>query len=258
LSAIQALPISAAPMTLFDYGELDSETRIVVQQKTGEIKERLKRTASDIIEVGERLNDIKARLGHGRFAPWLNSEFNWSVRTAQNFMAVADAFKNANFAYLDLAPSALQALAAPSVPESARQEAIAIASNGHHVTHKEAKEIVERHKPEPISMARLFEDDDQQRQEVVESTAPVADEPETKPALELNPPPVSQGEKNAEAWIKLVSDYTMLANSIRRRGGITTLAHVWPKSRLRDMKQLCGDVVTTFSAYRDELKEVLK
>lgn len=34
----------ACEATAFDYDALDVETRIVVQQKTGEIKERMKRT----------------------------------------------------------------------------------------------------------------------------------------------------------------------------------------------------------------------
>jgi hypothetical protein len=33
---------------IFDYAALDAETRIVVQQKTGEIKERMRRAAQDI------------------------------------------------------------------------------------------------------------------------------------------------------------------------------------------------------------------
>ena len=41
--------------TAFDYESLDAETRIVVRQKTGEIKDRMRRSASDIVEIGERL-----------------------------------------------------------------------------------------------------------------------------------------------------------------------------------------------------------
>lgn len=138
----------------FNYKTLDAETRIVVQQRTSEISSLMKRTAESIIEIGEKLADVKARLEHGQFCHWLDSEFSWTIRTAQIYMNVAKQFggKNENFSLL--APSALYALAAPSTPEEAREEALEAASQGEHITHKRAKEIVERHReptkhPEP-------------------------------------------------------------------------------------------------------------
>ena len=44
----------------FDYGALVVEQRIVVQQRAGEIRERLRRTARDIWEVGQKLSDVRA------------------------------------------------------------------------------------------------------------------------------------------------------------------------------------------------------
>jgi hypothetical protein len=123
---------------LFDYMTMDDEARAVVRQKTGEIRERIRRTTGDLIEIGERLIEIKDQLGHGQFLGWLKAEFDWSERTAQNLMSVADAFKSATVADLPIGPKALYALAAPSVPEPARQEAIALAENGHQVTHADA------------------------------------------------------------------------------------------------------------------------
>lgn len=46
----------------FDYSGLDAEARIVVQQRTGEIKSLMRRTASDIVEVGQKLIEVKERL----------------------------------------------------------------------------------------------------------------------------------------------------------------------------------------------------
>lgn len=134
--------------TLFDYGTLDTETRVVVQQKTTEIKDRVRRSRQDILEIGERLIDIKERLGHGSFGRWLEVEFGWTDRTAQGFMSVADAFKSDIISDLDITPTALRSLAAPSVPEPARQEAIESARNGNHIGTKEAAKIIETHKPD--------------------------------------------------------------------------------------------------------------
>ena len=129
----------------FDYGVLDSETRIVVQQKTDEIRGLMKRTATDIIEIGERLMEIKDRLGHGHFGRWLAAEFAWGERTAQRFMSVATNFKSDNVTDL-IPPQALYLLSLPSTPEPAREEALERAEAGEPITPKAAKEIVEAHR----------------------------------------------------------------------------------------------------------------
>jgi hypothetical protein len=101
----------------------------------------MRRTAQDIFEIGQKLLQVKAKLGHGRFGTWLTVEFDWTERTAQQFMNVARQFKAENFADLQLAPSALYLLAAPSTPPKVRQEAIARAESGETITYKTAKAI---------------------------------------------------------------------------------------------------------------------
>lgn len=142
--------MQALQTALFNYADLDTETCIVVQQRTGEIKAVMKRAARDIIEIGEKLSEVKARLGYGKFGEWLESEFEWSERTARQFMTVADTFKSANFADLQIAPSALYLLAAPSTPDAARDEAIARAEAGETITHSTARDIVAEHKAPPV------------------------------------------------------------------------------------------------------------
>lgn len=131
---------------LFDYTRLDTETRIVVQQRTEEIKVLVRRSAQDIIDIGNKLIDVKARLGHGNFGPWLESEFGWTWKTATRFMDVAAKFdKLSNLE--NFGASALYLLAAPSTPEPARVEAIERAQSGEAITHATAKQIVAEHKP---------------------------------------------------------------------------------------------------------------
>ena len=137
--------MEAIQTALFDYAELDTETRIVVQQRTSEIKALMKRAASDIIEIGQKLIEVKAKLGHGYFGRWLKVEFDWHWNTANNFMRVAEKFTN--FVNLEnVAPSALYLLAMPSTPESARIEAIARAEEGETITHGLARGIVADHR----------------------------------------------------------------------------------------------------------------
>lgn len=140
-AAVQVLPAENA----FDYAALDAETRIVVQQRTSEIRTIVRRAATDVIEIGQKLIEVKARLGHGQFGPWLEAEFAWRERTAQSFMAVAERFKTANIADLNFAPTALYMLAQSSVPDEARATAIQRAETGERITIAAAQTIIAEH-----------------------------------------------------------------------------------------------------------------
>ena len=130
----------------FDYSALDTEARILVQQRASEIKSLMRRTVQNIIEIGNKLTEVKAQLGYGNFTRWLEHEFEWQERSARNFMRVAEVFKTANFADLDFAASALYLLAAPSIPEQVRETAMTLASQGRTITYSKAKEIIDQYK----------------------------------------------------------------------------------------------------------------
>lgn len=54
-----------------------------------------KRTAGEsILEIGRRLKEAKALLSHGEWLPWLSEKVEFSERSAQNFMRLADAYQN--------------------------------------------------------------------------------------------------------------------------------------------------------------------
>jgi len=133
------------PAAAFDYTALDAETRIVVQQRTGEIRTIAHRTATDIVEIGAKLIEVKAKLGHGKFGQWLVAEFAWEERTALRFMQVAERFQNRQI--VGFAPSALYLLASPSAPDEARNEALQRAATGERIGVPQAKAIVDAHKP---------------------------------------------------------------------------------------------------------------
>ena len=125
----------------FDYAALDTETRIVVQQRTSEIKTLMRRSAQDIVDIGQKLIEVKEQLEHGHFRKWLKAEFKWSVSAATRFMQVAEQFRCTNLMHLPIAASALYELAAPSTPEAARLEALNRASFGETINHSKAKVI---------------------------------------------------------------------------------------------------------------------
>lgn len=156
------MPATARPSVQkgFDYTILDAETCQFIQRQTGEIRALMKRTAQDIIEIGQKLILVKEKLAHGRFLDWIAAEFEWSYPTAARFMQVANSFSKI-YQIDKFAASALYVLAAPSTPETARSEAIARADAGEPITYTIAKEIKQKHstspgklKPEPVALSK--------------------------------------------------------------------------------------------------------
>ncbi len=131
----------------FDYAALDTETRNVVQQRSSEIKERLQYSAQAAWEIGQRLFEVRDRLGYGRFYSWLKVEFEWSPRTAYNYISIFESFRScATFSQMEIATSALYLLASPSTPEEARKEALERAKLGETISPSKAKAITSKHK----------------------------------------------------------------------------------------------------------------
>jgi hypothetical protein len=127
----------------FNYDLLETKVAEKVRSSADRIRERINKTVEDIIAVGNELLAVKDSLDHGQFGPWLKAEFGWSERSARNFMAVAEQFgKSANFADLPFQPSAAYLLAAPAVPDEARQKAVEKAEAGEEITFAAAKVIV--------------------------------------------------------------------------------------------------------------------
>jgi Protein of unknown function (DUF3102) len=105
-----------------------------------------RRTSQDIIDIGQKLIEVKGYLGHGHFLKWLKSEFNWSVSTATKFMQVGEQFKSVNFTNLNITASALYLIAAPSAPKEAREEILQHASLGENINYTKAKTIICKYK----------------------------------------------------------------------------------------------------------------
>jgi hypothetical protein len=126
----------------FNYDLLETKLADKVRTAADRIRERIKKTVEDIIEVGNDLLAVKEALPHGQFLPWLKAEFGWSERSAQNFMSVAEQFKSAKIADLPIQPSAAYFLAAPSVPDEAREKAVEKVEAGEEITFATAREIV--------------------------------------------------------------------------------------------------------------------
>lgn len=130
----------------FDYQQLNYQKREQIQKLTVDIKNRLRRCAKDIVEIGNDLCIIKQELQHGQFRSWLKAEFDWSVSTANKFMQVSKQFKPEDLETIEIAPSALYILAAPSTPDQVRSQALKQAKQGNPVTFSFAKQLLQENK----------------------------------------------------------------------------------------------------------------
>ena len=87
--------------------------------------DRIRRLQADvqrgIIEIGFELIAVKEQCGHGNWAAWLETEFAWTQRTANNFMRVAERFGKLENVF-QFQPSTLQAML--RLPSGAEQEFI--------------------------------------------------------------------------------------------------------------------------------------
>lgn len=70
------------------------EDVVSLEERANRIRQLTADVTRGFIDIGFELIAAKKEIGHGNWTEWLKSEFNWSIRTAQNFMALAERFGN--------------------------------------------------------------------------------------------------------------------------------------------------------------------
>ncbi len=132
----------------FNYQQLNPKVRDQIQELTIDIKNRLRRCAQDIYVIGYNLCQIKQKLKHGEFRIWLKTEFDWSVSAANKFMHVSQRFHLDDLEEVEISPSALYMLAAPSTPQEVRTQALNKAKEGQTITFSFAKQLLKQNQNE--------------------------------------------------------------------------------------------------------------
>jgi hypothetical protein len=129
------------PVVLFDYGDLDLDTAEFVRERTEKIQSLMRRTVEDFAQIGSELIQIKEKLKYGQFLGWLKTYFPLGERTAEELMTLSRHPRTADFANLGLGLSVAKILTAPSTPEEAILEVIALVEEGKNIDFKTTKEI---------------------------------------------------------------------------------------------------------------------
>ncbi len=111
-------------------------------EKTAKIQILTAQTAENIIEIGKTLLEVKENIPYGKFEKWLNTDINYSKRTAYNFMKVAKEFPNVQ----PVAHLGIRKLLALTGLESDDRKKIIADNDLVSMTTKEVEEIVEEEK----------------------------------------------------------------------------------------------------------------
>lgn len=132
----------------FDYSVLDSDVADLAQKSAIWIKGQHRRMVEGVISIGDHLIIVKEQIGHGQFGRWLEAEFGWTARTAQNYMSAAEAFSGKAKCVSDLPVATVYKLAAPSTPPEVRHRIVADLEAGKIIDHKQVEnEIWEATRP---------------------------------------------------------------------------------------------------------------
>jgi Protein of unknown function (DUF3102) len=270
------LSVNTSSTESFDYSNLDADTSWFVREQTEEIKALMKQTAEGIVKIGQKLIDVKKRLGYGRYRQWIEAEFNWGKSTANSFENVAKRF--ADVQNLDnFAPSALYELAAPSTPEIAKEEALTRADSGEYITFTTAKEIKQKFsdtakpkhtKTEPereVSSDSTDNEANQEANEFLASDAPALEivpskQPQTTQIEPIQPESSSESEvvKPGSWWQlgrhQLYCGDTHSPQFLSQLPQQIALAIAFPQTADWHLKNLAAKVksaLTVFSSYQD-------
>ena len=132
----------------FDYSPLKSSDRQFLRSTEAAIHSLVRRSASNLVEIGERILRAKNRIPYGLWEDWCVAELPWSFAQSRRLVQVAEAFSGQDVARFQ--PSALYLLSWPGVPPQAREYAIERVADGEEITHANAKAILEMYRPAAV------------------------------------------------------------------------------------------------------------
>src|SRR5689334_22913215 len=91
----------------FDYSVVSPSVAANLRRGAELIRGHIRQSKAIVFEIGQQLNLAKQALGHGHFEEWLSAEFDWTDRTAQSYMRVAEVFGDKTETVSVLAPTLL-------------------------------------------------------------------------------------------------------------------------------------------------------
>jgi Protein of unknown function (DUF3102) len=82
---VAAIPREVGPAT-FDYASPEPGVAEFLRRRVHRIREAVKSTMAAVCDIGVNLCGAKRMLAHGQFVQWVESEFRFSLRSAENYI----------------------------------------------------------------------------------------------------------------------------------------------------------------------------
>lgn len=115
----------------------------IVAEHVTQIRHLHKRAIEDIIEIGRRLIECRAIIGHGNWLDFLAREFGWTDRTARNYINAFELVRDRKLETVsNLGLGAIYLLSSPSTPDEAKTEILSRAAAGEHISQATVKQAI--------------------------------------------------------------------------------------------------------------------
>lgn len=139
--------IRSAEVIAAEIRSIDAQTREIVLRSA--------------IEIGKRLNEAKELVAHGEWGPWLEANVQYSQSTANNFMRIADEYKDSqtlgNLSYS-------QAVALLGVPAEDREQ-FAADVGAENLSTRELQQAIKEKKQLEKELKKIQQAAEKERQE---------------------------------------------------------------------------------------------
>ena len=114
----------------FDYSPLPATQVDELRAMAKTIRSGTAMMTAAIIDIGRNLLAAKQALAHGRFSPWVEAECGFTLRTAQNYMRVAEFTHGKSETVSLLSPSVIYTMASKKVPLSVVNKVLQLLDSG--------------------------------------------------------------------------------------------------------------------------------
>jgi hypothetical protein len=125
--------------TVFDYQDIPEEKRGEVHELVGRIRKNKTQMFVAAVAMGVDLLKLRDAVPHGCFGPLLKRGFQWTQKTAENYMKLARHFAAIIEPFSDLNLTTAKALVATSTQAEIRDELFARAEAGEKISNVEVK-----------------------------------------------------------------------------------------------------------------------
>ena len=147
-ATLEASPTSGFVTDFLPRRELTPPDEVFLAETAREIRCHCHHIHCEFLEIGRLLVEVRKRVAHGQWTPWLQREFPWSESRALKLMQTYEAFGSnpERVTGLKLAASSLYLMAAPHTPPEARDEVMRRAEAGEEVSRAEVQRIIQEEK----------------------------------------------------------------------------------------------------------------